>query len=80
VIAGTANKNMKLLDVATGQVLQTFRGHAGWVSSVKFSPDGKRLLSSSGDSTLKVWGRRHGPGPSHARGALERSSLCRLFA
>jgi WD40 repeat protein len=29
--------------------------HTGWVESVAFSPDGTRLLSGSGDKTLKLW-------------------------
>jgi WD40 repeat protein/serine/threonine protein kinase len=33
----------------------TLEGHAGWVSSVAFSPDGQRLASGSSDKTLKVW-------------------------
>ena len=30
-------------------------GHTGPVSSVAFSPDGRRIVSGSGDKTLKVW-------------------------
>jgi WD40 repeat protein len=30
-------------------------GHADWVSSVSWSPDGERLVSGSKDSTLKLW-------------------------
>ena len=30
-------------------------GHTSWVSSVAFSPDGRRIVSGSTDNTLKVW-------------------------
>ncbi|MCL2443636.1 MAG: caspase family protein [Treponema sp.] len=30
-------------------------GHTGHVASVVFSPDGKQILSGSGDSTIKLW-------------------------
>ncbi|KAH7633139.1 NACHT domain-containing protein [Sordaria sp. MPI-SDFR-AT-0083] len=35
--------------------LQTLEGHRYLVHSVAFSPDGQRLASGSGDSTIKIW-------------------------
>jgi WD40 repeat protein len=32
-----------------------FEGHTDWVRSVGFSPDGKRVISSSDDKTLRIW-------------------------
>jgi len=36
---------------------RTFKGHTGFVHSVAFSPDGKRIVSGSGtpDNTVRVW-------------------------
>jgi len=42
-------------DGATGHEVLTWKGHTNWVTSIAFSPDGKRLASASGDQTLKVW-------------------------
>jgi hypothetical protein len=35
--------------------MQTFKGHAHWVSSVVFSPDGHHALSGAKDDVLKLW-------------------------
>jgi WD40 repeat protein len=33
----------------------TLKGHSIFVSSVSFSPDGKRIVSGGRDGTVKVW-------------------------
>src|SRR5438552_11082267 len=32
-----------------------FRGHANWIFSIAFTPDGKQLVSGDRDGTIKVW-------------------------
>ncbi len=36
-------------------IFRKFEGHSGVVTSASFSPDGKFLVSSSGDKTLRIW-------------------------
>jgi eukaryotic-like serine/threonine-protein kinase len=46
---------VKIWDSHTGRLVRTFRGHTGLVSSLAFTPDGRRLVSGSRDNTVKVW-------------------------
>src|SRR5206468_2461103 len=39
----------------TGARLRELKGHADWVTSVTFSPDGRRLLTGSRDGTTCLW-------------------------
>jgi hypothetical protein len=42
-------------EAATGQELLPLKGHSDGISSVAFSPDGRRIATGSGDQTARVW-------------------------
>jgi WD40 repeat protein len=46
---------VSLFDTATGKELRSFKAHGGQVCALAFSPDGKRLVTGSWDSTVLVW-------------------------
>ena len=35
--------------------MRTLTGHADWVRSLAFSPNGKRVVSGSQDEVVKIW-------------------------
>jgi WD40 repeat protein len=53
--AGFGRHQIKLWDVASGNLLRTLEGHQHAVTNVAFSPDGKWLAAGSTDDIVKVW-------------------------
>jgi WD40 repeat protein len=52
---GPARSVINLYDVATGELIATLRGHANVVRTLKFSDDGKILISGGLDTNAKLW-------------------------
>ena len=40
--------------------MRTLTGHSEWVCSVAFSRDGKRIVSGSDDTLVKIWNTETG--------------------
>ena len=47
--------SIRLWEVATGENIATFWGHATDIQSLAFSPDGALLASGSYDGTILLW-------------------------
>ncbi|MBD2294925.1 WD40 repeat domain-containing protein [Anabaena sphaerica FACHB-251] len=53
--SASADKNIKIWDIQTGELLHSLTGHSNYVSSVAFSADGKIIATGSYDKTFKLW-------------------------
>jgi len=54
-ISASADRTLKVWDLATGAEQRTLTGHGSVVLAVAVTPDGRRAISASADRTLKVW-------------------------
>lgn len=58
--AGYSDNYIRIFDLNGLHLLYEFKAHENSVFSLKFSPDGRYLLSGSRDARLKVWDRLEG--------------------
>ena len=49
------NESINIWDVNTSEKIMSFEGHTGSVKSLSLSSDGKQLISTSTDKTIRIW-------------------------
>ena len=54
-LACNHNREIVLYDMESGEERQVLRGHVDNVYQLALSPDGRTLISGSGDGTVKFW-------------------------
>jgi hypothetical protein len=64
--SGPPDNVIRVWDLVTGEQETTLEGHVGPVRCVAFSPDGKKLVSGSDDTTVLVWDVREFQTPLEA--------------
>ncbi|XP_034481247.1 vegetative incompatibility protein HET-E-1-like [Drosophila innubila] len=54
-LAACDDKTIKVIDLPSGKLRQSLKGHDAFVMSLAASPDGQRFVSGSCDGTMKIW-------------------------
>jgi WD40 repeat protein len=60
VASGSADKFVKVFEIATGKLVRSFEGHTHHVLGVSWRSDGRILASAGADSVVKVWNLESG--------------------
>lgn len=55
LVSDQNNKTINIIDATTKKILLTLVGHTKEVRNAVYSPDGKKVLSTSYDKTLRIW-------------------------
>lgn len=55
IVVAADDKVLRVFDVVAGRLVRRFHGHTDRITDMCFSEDGKLLLSSSMDFTIRVW-------------------------
>ena len=58
--SGSVDRKIKVWDIRSKRLIQHYDAHPSSVTGISFHPSGNYLLSSSNDSTLKVWDLKMG--------------------
>lgn len=60
LIVSAYGNSINIIDARNGTLLKTLNGHQKRITSVAYSPDGKRIASGSEDYTIKIWDAQNG--------------------
>jgi WD40 repeat protein len=55
IITAGQDKNIKIIDIASGKVVKTLSGHTNLINSLAISPSNDLLVSGSYDNTVNIW-------------------------
>jgi hypothetical protein len=75
---GTIGYTVRIWETATAKQRREFRGHRGPIKSIAFAPDGRRVASSSEDTSVLIWDLTGRTSPPRA-GALSEKELADLW-
>lgn len=60
VLTCSQDKTIRRWKRSTGECIRSYTGHNGWVFSILYDRETKRIISASGDKTIIVWSAQTG--------------------
>ncbi|PZU98290.1 MAG: protein kinase [Pseudanabaena sp.] len=55
IITAGQDKNIKVIDIASGKIIRTLSGHTNLINSLAIAPVSDRLVSGSYDNEVRLW-------------------------
>ena len=60
VATGARDKKIRIFEVKSGVCVVTLIGHDNWVTDLLFHPNGKYLISTADDKSIRIWDLQYG--------------------
>ena len=60
IATGARDKKIRIFEVKTGRCILTLTGHDNWVTDIMFHPNGKYLISTGDDKSMRIWDLAYG--------------------
>ena len=55
IATGARDKKIRIFEVKSARLIITLAGHDNWVTDLWFHPNGKYLISSADDKSIRIW-------------------------
>lgn len=55
IATGSRDKKIRIFEVRSGRCVLTLSGHDNWVTDLMFHPNGKYLISTADDKSIRIW-------------------------
>ncbi|MCF7763807.1 MAG: AAA family ATPase [Verrucomicrobia bacterium] len=63
IVSGDSRSRLMVADVSTGRLLGTLDGHSANIRSIRLGPNGRQLVTTSDDGTIRLWSPDPEPNP-----------------
>ena len=60
IATGARDKKIRIFEVRSGRLVLTLVGHDNWVTDIHFHPNGKYLISTADDKSIRMWDLAYG--------------------